>query len=329
MGIYLVTGINGFIGSHVSQRLLSRGHSVRGIVRHTSDLTFLQGQDPELSFGDITDRESFAAPMKGVEVVVHVAGLASDWGPFDRFYDVNVTGTRNAAEEAHLAGVRRFVHIGTTAVHGFPGFSNLSELAPMPESNFPYCETKRIAENWLFDFARTVPMEISSIRPGNVYGPRDHTFIEKYLDAMEKGKLAYVGGGRCLTAPTYVENLVDAIEAACVEPRAAGEAFFVTDGLDITWKAFTEKFAAALGVNAPRLSVPFTVAYALGYASEKLYHLLKISSPPMITRYRISNGGRDCHFSIDKARSLLGYDPAVNFESAVESTVRWYLSSRS
>lgn len=324
MGMYLVTGINGFIGSHVSQRLLSRGHRVRGIVRRTSDLTFLKDQDPELSFGDITDRESLTAPMKGVEVVVHVAGLASDWGPLDRFYDVNVTGTRNTAEEAHLAGVRRFVHIGTTAVHGFPGFSNLAESASMPESDFPYCETKKIAENWLFDFARTVPMEISSIRPGNVFGPRDHTFIEKYLDAMEKKKLAYISGGRCLTAPTYVDNLVDAIEAACREPRAAGEAFFITDGLDITWRAFTDKFAVALGVNAPRLSVPFAVAYALGYASEKLYHLLKISSPPMITRYRVSNGGRDYHFSIDKAKRLLGYDPAVNFENAVENTVHWY-----
>ena len=324
MGIYLVTGINGFIGSHVSQRLLSRGHRVRGIVRRTSDLTFLKDQDPELSFGDITDRESLAAPMKGVEVVVHVAGMASDWGPLDRFYDVNVAGTRNTAEEAHLAGVRRFVHIGTTAVHGFSGFSHLVESAPMVKSAFPYCETKKVAEGWLFDFARTVRMEISSIRPGNVFGPRDHTFIEKYLDAMEKGKLACISGGRCLTAPTYVDNLVDAIETACTEPRAAGEAFFITDGLDITWKAFTEMFAAALGVNAPRLSVPFTVAHALGYASEKLYHVLKISSPPMITRYRVSNAGRDYHFSIDKARRLLGYNPAVNFEDAVKNTVHWY-----
>ena len=324
MGIYLITGINGFIGSHLSQRLLSRGHKVRGIVRRTSDLTFLQGQDLELSFGDITDRESLAAPMKGVEVVVHVAGLASEWAPLDRFYDVNVTGTRNAAEEAHLAGVKRFVHIGTTAVHGFSGFSHLAESAPMAKNAFPYCETKKDAENWLFDFARTVRMEISSIRPGNVFGPRDHTFIETYLDALEKGKLGYVGGGRCLTAPTYVDNLVDAIEVACVEPRAAGEAFFITDGLDITWKAFTEKFAVAMGVPAPRLSVPFAVANALGYALEKLYLLLGISSPPMITRYRASNAGRDYHFSIDKARRLLGYDPAVNFESAVENTVHWY-----
>ncbi len=326
MGIYLVTGISGFIGSHVSQRLLARGHRVRGIVRRTSDLTFLKDQNPELSFGDITDRESLTAPLKGVEVVIHVAGMASDWGPLDRFYDVNVTGTRNAAEEAHLAGARRFVHIGTTAVHGFGGFSNLAESAPMAQSAFPYCETKKIAENWLFDFARTVPMEISSIRPGNVFGPRDHTFIEKYLDAMEKGKLAYVSGGRCLTAPTYVENLVDAIEAACVEQRAAGEAFFITDGLDITWKAFTEKFAAALGVPSPKLSAPFAVANGLGYASERLYLLLGISSPPMITRYRVSNAGRDYHFSIDKARRLLGYDPAVNFEDAVKNTVHWYRS---
>jgi nucleoside-diphosphate-sugar epimerase len=324
VGIYLVTGINGFIGSHVSQRLLSRGLTVRGIVRRTSDLTFLQGQGPELSFGDITDRESLAAPMKGVEVVIHVAGLASDWGPLEKFYEVNVTGTRNTAEEANRAGVRRFVHIGTTAVHGFPGYSHITESAPMAETSFPYCETKKMAENWLFDFARTVRMEISSIRPGNVFGPRDHTFIEKYLDALVDGKLGYVSGGCCLTAPNYIDNLVDAIETASVEPRAAGEAFFITDGLDITWNAFTEKFAASLGVPAPKLSVPFAIAYALAYGSEKLYHLLGSSSPPMLTRYRISNGGRDYHFSIDKARNLLAYNPAVNFEDAVENTVRWY-----
>jgi nucleoside-diphosphate-sugar epimerase len=146
---------------------------------------------------------------------------------------------------------------------------------------------------------------------------------------MKDGKLGYIGGGRCLTAPTYVGNLVDAIEAACIEPRAAGEAFFITDGLYITWKSFTEKFAASLGFPVPRLSAPFAIAYALGYVSEKLYNLLGISSPPRLTRYRISNAGRDYHFSIDKARSLLGYHPAVNFEDAVENTVRWYRNRES
>ena len=181
-----------------------------------------------------------------------------------------------------------------------------------------------MAEEWLFDFARNARMEITCICPGNVFGPRDHTVIEQYLEILEKGQLAYINGGRSLTAPTYVENLLDAIEAACAVPGAAGESFFITDGLDITWKTFTEKFAAALGVPAPKFSFPFSIAYASGYIMEKLYLLLRSSSPPLITRFRVVNGGRDYHFSIDKAKRILGYDPLVTFEDGVERTVDWY-----
>ncbi|MDT8396333.1 MAG: NAD-dependent epimerase/dehydratase family protein [bacterium] len=320
----LVTGVNGFIGSHVARRLQRLGCEVKGIVRPTSDLSFITGLDLQLFKGDVTDSATLTKPMPGVDTVVHVAGLASDWGPYRRFYEVNVTGTRNVAEAAARSGVSRFVHIGTTAVHGFPGFRDLPESAPMAETPFHYCETKKIAERWLFDFSASTSMEVTSIRPGNVFGPRDHTFMEKYLDAMVTGKAGYIDGGRRLTAPVYVANLVDGILAACTNPFAAGEAFTVTDGLDITWREFTESFASELDLRPPRLSIPFPLAYAAGAAWEGVYRLLGISTPPLLTRYRASNGGRDYHFSIEKARRLLGYSPAVGFHEAVARTVAWY-----
>ena len=320
----LITGINGFIGSHVAEKLLSTGYQVRGLVRPTSDLSLISDLDLQLFTGDVTDSASLTKPMAGVDTVVHVAGLASDWGPYRRFYEVNVTGTRNTAAAAAGAGVRRFVHIGTTAVHGFPGFRDLTESSPMARTPFPYCETKKIAERWLFDFSTSVPMEVTSIRPGNVFGPRDHTFIDKYLDAMITGKAGYIDGGRSWTCPTYVENLAEGILAACTVPQASGEAFFITDGLDITWRKFTESLASELDIRPPRLSIPFPLAYAAGAAWEGAYRFLGISTPPLLTRYRASNGGRDYHFSIDKARRLLGYSPAVGFHEAVAKTVAWY-----
>jgi len=322
--VVLVTGVNGFIGSHVARSLLGLGWSVRGIVRPTSDLSFIDGLDIEVFRGDVTDQASLQEPMSGVDTVVHVAGLASDWGPYKLFYAVNVMGTRNTAETASLNSVRRFVHIGTAAVHGFRGFRDLHESAPMPRTPFPYCETKKIAERWLFDFSRNSEMEITSIRPGNVFGPRDHTFIQKYLDAMTTGRAGYIDGGKHLTAPVYVENLTDAIVAACTCPAARGEALTITDGLLITWKEFTEKLASEMGIRPPQLSIPFTAAYAFGAGWELVYRLLGVSTAPLLTRYRASNGGRDYHFSIDKARRLLGYRPAVGFEEAVARTVAWY-----
>lgn len=293
-------------------------------MRRTSDRKFLANLEVDLHAGDITERDSIVRAAEGVDVVVHVAGLASDWGPYDRFFSVNVTGTRNVAEAAQAAGVRRFVHISTTAIHGFAGFRDADETFPTPRTVFPYCETKRIAEEWLFDYSRSTPMEITAIRPGNVFGPRDHTFIGKYLDALKDGKIAYIDGGKRWTCPTYVGNLVDGILLACFEPAASGTVFIITDGLPIDWRTFTGKLADELGVESPKRSVPYWLAYGSAFVMETAYGLLRREKPPLLTRYRISNGGRDYHFSVGKARKVLGYEPRVGLDEAVRRTVMWY-----
>jgi nucleoside-diphosphate-sugar epimerase len=318
--VILVTGANGFIGSHVVERLLRDGRKVRGLVRASSDLTFLEGVDVELARGDITNRASLDAPMRGVEVAVHVAGFVSDWDPRAECRSVNVHGTRNVIEAARAAGVRRLVHISTAALHGFPGARTQDESSPMPETSFAYCESKKQAERDVFASG----LEATAIRPGNVFGPRDHTFIDKYAQALEQGKCGYVGGGRSWTCPAYVENLADAIALACFEPAAAGEAFLVTDGLDIDWRTFTENLADELGVKRPRLSIPFWLAYPLAAVMEGAYQVVGAANSPPLTRYRVCNGGRDYHFSIAKARRVLKYKPKVGLEEALRRTVRWY-----
>jgi len=318
--VILVTGANGFIGSHVVERLLRDGGKVRGLVRASSDLTFLEGVDVELARGDITDRASLNEPMRGVEIVVHVAGFVSDWDPRGECLSVNVHGTRNVIEAARAAGVRRLVHISTAALHGFPGARNQDESAPMPETSFAYCESKKQAEREIFASG----LEATAIRPGNVFGPRDHTFIDKYAQALEQGKGGYIGGGRSWTCPAYVENLADAIVLACFEAAAAGEAFLVTDGLDIDWRTFTEKLADELGVKRPRLSVPFWLGYPVAAVMEGAYKVAGAANSPLLTRYRVCNGGRDYHFSIANARRVLKYEPKVGLEEALHRTVRWY-----
>ncbi|MEE9430701.1 MAG: NAD-dependent epimerase/dehydratase family protein, partial [Melioribacteraceae bacterium] len=201
---------------------------------------------------------------------------------------------------------------------------NITEDAAQPKTIFAYNETKKEAENWMFSFSTSTEMEITAIRPGNVFGPKDHTFIDKYLEAIETGKVAYVAGGKCWTCPTYIENLIDGILLACFENKAVGEAFIITDGLEIDWKTFTEKFAIAQIVKKPWLSIPFKPAYFIAFLFEKIYEMFDIESPPLLTRYRISNGGRDYHFSIEKAKRILNYKPKVDFDTAVTRTVEWY-----
>jgi len=325
MSRFFITGVNGFIGSHIAERLKNDGHEVIGLVRKTSDLSLIKHMDLQLHYGDVAQKDSLLKGLAGADIVIHVAGFASDWGSLETFEKINVTGTKNIAYAAAEQNVKRLVHISTVALLGFPNKRNVDETAPLPKTIFPYNESKKDAEIWLFEFDKKTDMEITAVRPGNVFGPRDHTFIDKYLEAIESGKAAYIDGGRHWTCPVYIENLVDAVVSACFTPEAAGEAFNLTDGLEIDWRTFTEKFADALNAKRPKLSVPFYPAYFVSFLMEKIYKLFRAKNAPLLTRYRISNGGRDYHFSIEKARRLLKHEPKVDFDTAVQRTVEWYI----
>jgi nucleoside-diphosphate-sugar epimerase len=141
---------------------------------------------------------------------------------------------------------------------------------------------------------------------------------------MHSNKIAFIDKGKRKTCPTYIENLIDAIIIASNKDEAINEDFIITDGLDITWKEFTDKFADELGLKRPKLSVPFKFAYIIGSILEFIYKSFKIKKAPLITRYRVSNGGLDYTFSIVKAKKILGYQPKVDFETSVKRTVDWY-----
>jgi len=329
MSKILITGVNGFIGSQFARRLVADGHTVSGIVRRSSDLSYLKDLKLQLFYGDITDKPSLITACEGVEIIIHVAGFASDWGSLKSFLNINLNGTQNIAEAASEKGVKRLVHISSAAVHGFPNRRNMSEENPMPRTVFPYCESKKEAELWLRDFMRGTSMEIVIIRPGNVYGPYDHTFIDKYLDALADGKIAYLDRGGHKTCPVYIENLTDAVVQACFVPEAAGEAFIITDGLDIDWKTFTDAFADAMNIKRPRASVPFAIGYGIAWLMEMIWKMAGAKKPPQLTRYRICNGGRDYHFTIRKAGKILHFNPEISFDEAVRRTTDWYRSAGS
>lgn len=324
--LYLITGVNGFIGSHLTRRVLKEGRKVRGLVRKTANLDYIKGLDIEMVCGDVSLPETLEKAMQGVDIVIHAAGLAKDWGNYDDFYKTNFQGICNVALAAEKAGVKRLVYISTAAVHGF-GYRDIDENYPLGKNLNDYGKTKKMAEEWLSRFVRTAKMEVVILRPGNVYGPDDHTYIDKYLDAIYTGKFSYVNKGRSLTCPVYIDNLVDGVWLACHVGAAVGETFFITDGLEITWKEFTDKLAEALGVKKPRFSIPYGFGYAVAVLAEAIYRLLRKKNGPVITRYRVGNGGLDYHFSIAKVQRLLNYRPRVDLDEAIKRTTEWYLKT--
>jgi len=319
----LVTGANGFIGSNVVKRLLDKGVTVNVLVRKTSNLSFLKGLEVNYFYGDITDYGTIEPAMKGVDKVFHVAGLAADWGAYELFEKINYKGTINVTKAAAAASVTRFVYISTVAFHGF-GKTNVREDDPPAKHLIPYAETKMLAEQWLWEYAKVINMEITAVRPGNVYGINDRTFISKYIDAMMAGKFAEVNHGRSKTCPVYVENLVDIIMLVSEEDKAVGNAYLATDGLDITWHEFNSKLAEKLNIKLKSNSVPYGIAMAAARIYYGLHTLFNMKSEPFLTPYRINNGGLDYHFSIEKLINHFGYHPNVVLDEALTRTVKWY-----
>ncbi len=323
MSKILVTGANGFIGSNLVKRLIKDGHSVNSLVRKTSDLKFLDGVETKLFYGDINNLESLKTPMEEVEKVYHVAGLAADYGPFSLFEKVNFQGTKNVAQTACRANVKKFIYISTVAFHGF-GKANMTELSPVADNLIPYAKTKYMAENWLWKFNKESKMNITAVRPGNVFGINDHTFISKYIDAMLAGKFSEVNHGKSKTCPVFSENLIDIITLVGNSDKANGHAFVATDGLDIDWHTFNSKLAKRLNIKLPKTSIPYPVAYAVAKIYYGIHKSLGIKSEPFLTPYRINNGGKDYHFSIKKLQDFFDYKPKVDIDNSIKKTVEWY-----
>ena len=322
----LVTGANGFIGSNLCEALTQSGLSVTGLVRNSSDLRFLVNEAHiKIEKGDITVRESLTTAMQDKSVVFHVAGLASDWGHWDLFREVNVEGVRNVMDCALQAGVRRVVHISSVSVYGFPGGSDIDEQSPLvARPNDTYITTKTEGEKLALNY-NSREMAVTAIRPAGVFGPNDRTTTLQLVPAILSKKFGYVNGGKHIMAPVYIDNLVQMIKLVAESDGAPGQVYNAADDGRTTWKEYVEWMCEYLGCKKPWLSVPHWIAWPLAIMLERTAKLLNKKESPMINTYRIRAVKQDNHYSTEKAKRELGYRPEVSTREGIRRTIQWYL----
>ena len=326
----LLTGAGGFIGSHLVQALLRRGHRVRGMdlgppsaeLLGVGFAELMEQERLEWRQGDVTRPEDCAHAVQGCDAVCHLAAAVGDWGPATHYLRVNVGGTTTLVQAARRAGVGRFMLMSSLAVHHYRGIRHGHEDLPRDGHINAYCRSKVLAEDALREHAGDMDWVI--VRPGVFpFGPRDRTSFLPLAQALRRGVGGVVSGGHALLDTAYVENLVDGIALAVEHPRAAGEVFILGDEPAVSWRDLFTRLARALGAPPPRLNVPFAPAYALAGGWEAAYRLLRVRRAPLLTRYRILLAARDCQFRSDKARELLGYKPQVGLDEAIARTVAW------
>jgi len=325
--VCLVTGATGFIGGHLAQRLVQEGHQVRCLVRASSDTSLLDKLDVEIATGDLTSARSLRRTTEGCDCVVHCGALVSDWATAEEIARVNVEGTRNLLEACADASVQRFVHFSTTDVYGHPGGAAIDETHASTRFANWYAQTKLEAEAEVRRVGQARSLDTVVLRPATVYGPRSTEVVGEIARAIRGGNMVLVDGGRAVAGLCYVDNLVDAAVLALSHEAAPGNAFNVSDGLDITWKEFTGGLAEGLGCSEVRWSLPYWLANGLAFSLEHGYRFLHrtthLTTSPLLSRQAVHVLGKDQDFSNRKARELLGWEPRIDYEAGLEATVAW------
>jgi len=329
-GVCLITGATGFIGGRLAERLAREGHTVRCLVRASSDTSRLDELDVQLAVGDLTDADSLARAVHGAHHVLHCGALVSDWATVEEIARINVAGTRNLLEAAAGASARRFVHFSTTDVYGHPDGAAIDESHTATRFRNWYAQTKLDAEAAVRRVAETHALETVILRPASVYGPGSKDVIGEIARAIQGRHMLLVDRGRPIAGLCYVENLIDAAVLALRHEAAPGNAFNVTDGLGVTWRELVDDLADGLGCPRVRWSLPYWLASGLGFSLEHGYRLLRrttgLSAPPLLSRQAVQVLGRNQDFSNRKLREMLGWEPRVDYAAGLEATLAWLRS---
>lgn len=311
MTTVLVTGANGFVGSHLCRLILERGYNVRHAVRSRVSAGIADDMDV-VEVGDIEANTNWCEALDGVDAVVHLAARVhvlaeSATDPLAEFRKVNTAGTETLARQAALAGVRRFIYVSSVkATVATTDTPSLESDPPSPSD--PYGQSKQEAEALLL--GGDSALEPVVIRPPLIYGPGVGANFLRLLKIVKAGVPLPFSGIRNARSLVAVDNLCDLIATSLRHPDAAGEIFNVSDGEDVS----IAELLTAIGVAMHR--------------SPRLFYL-----PPGILRFGLAAIGRSDDFerlcgslqlNTEKARNVLGWKPPVSMNEALQSTVNWY-----
>jgi nucleoside-diphosphate-sugar epimerase len=323
MARILVTGANGFIGSHLVRELLKRGHAVRGLVRHTADLSSLVGVPLELYIGDVRDPATLAAPMQGVDYIYHLAAelmVTSEAA----FKDTNTRGTLHmleAAEKFTKGTLKRFLYVSSEAAAG-PS----ADTTPLVETDARkpvswYGESKMQAEDIAHSFAGRVPVTI--VRPSSVYGEREKD-ISQVFPAVQQRLQPKVGVLPKFTVMVYVQDLVQGFIAAAESDKTIDQVYFLNHPQLLDAGQLTKTIAAACNKSAGlRFPVPIFL-FRLAAPFAEALHQFNRQRPPITRDKAREVAQRFWVADPSKAKRDFGWAAQHDLLHGMQNTTQYY-----
>jgi len=313
----LVTGANGFLGSHLADLLLTRGYAVRCLVRRTGNLRWLTGKPVDLVYGDFDREAALGEALAGVGTVFHLAG-ATRAPNEDEYMRVNRDGTRRLAEAAGAAGATRFVLVSSLAASGpsHPGRPNREEDPPAPTSAYG---RSKLAGEMAVEEAAQIPWTV--VRPSAVYGARDVDF-PKLFRLVKRGLAPEFTGARQEISAVDARDVVDGILAAAECEAAAGRVYFLTHPEILSWRRVGEIAARALGRPYRRIPIPLGLLPSLAGLAGLAGRLT--GRPNELPADRVADlRAPSWSCSPERAAGDFGFRPRFDAEHGIPDAVRW------
>ncbi len=325
--IALVTGGTGFVGSHLIESLRSSGDTVRAIVRRSSDREQIARLGGEPVQGELGDLDSLRDACRGCDVVYHAAARVEILGDFREFHETTVMGTERLVQAAREAGVRRFVYVSSCGVYHpklmSSGVINESTPSPPPPKWFVYGRTKLAAEEVVRKNVAT-PMEWVIIRLGYLYGPRNRALHRYFRPFFTAGPIMLIGSGNNEMTMLYVHDAARAVALAGRSNEAVGRTLIAAGNERITQRIYLNTLADGFGVARPTKSLPYPVAYVLGWIGEWMLRL----SPRLVkipfNRSVVALTGLPQRIDDTATQQLLNWKPQVRFADGMQRAFDWY-----
>ncbi|WP_448682085.1 UDP-glucose 4-epimerase family protein [Pseudomonas nicosulfuronedens] len=309
----LLTGATGFVGRGVLARLRQEKDVQLRVALRGAATQCLDGAEVALIEG-LSVAQSWAHALHGIDVVIHCAARVhvmdeQALDPLAEFRAVNVEATRHLAQQAAVAGVKRFVFVSSIKVNGeetAPGRPFTADTIPQPQD--PYGQSKLEAEQALFDIARPTGLEVVVVRPPLVYGPGVKANFASLMRALRRRlplPFGAIDNRRSLVAR---DNLVDLLLLCARHPAAAGQVFLVSDGDDLSTAQLCRSLSQALGVRPRLLPVPAALLRLLGSLTGRSQQVQRLLGSLQV--------------DISVTRSRLGWTPPISVEQALQETAK-------
>lgn len=319
--IAVVTGANGFVGSHLVDNLLAKGWKVRCIVRKSSDLRWLKGKDIEIFDCGLFDKQGLRIALQDANYIFHVAGVVKSKTK-EGYFKGNVETTKNLLEVAteNSSTIKRFLVVSSQTVTGpstkdKPVDEN-SECKPITT----YGKSKLEEELLALSFKDKLPITIC--RAPAVYGERD-TEIFIYFKTFSKGLTTTIGFNRKELSLIHAADLVEGFYLAAVSDKAVGQIYFIGSEKFYTWEEVNSITSKILDKKPIVIKVPHFLVYTIAAISQ---FFSIFSKRPATLNIEKAKDITQQYWTCDTSKAVreLGYRQKISIEEGIRRTCEWY-----